>query len=59
MNKYQQGKEKARELAIQFQYNISMGVLYSWGDLANIQAKFERLAKRYGLIREFRENAII
>ena len=59
MNKYQIGKEKAREKAIQFQYNISMGVMYSYYDLTNIQAHFERLAKRYGLLKEFRENAII
>lgn len=59
MNKYQQGKERAREKAIQFQYNLSMGVLYSWYDIAEIQAKFERAARQYGLLKEFRENGII
>lgn len=55
---YKQNKEIARELAIQFQYNISMGVLYSWYDIAEISARFERLGKRYGLLREFHENGI-
>ena len=59
MNKYQIEKEKAREKAIQFQHDISMGAPYSYYDLANIQARFERLAKRYGLLKEFRANAII
>jgi len=32
---------------------------YSYGELAYYQDYFERLAKRYGLIREFREEGII
>ena len=31
----------------------------SYGELANWMAHFERLARRFGLVREFRENAII
>ena len=59
MNEYQINKEKARNMAIQWQYNLDNGVLYSWGDIANIQATFERMARRYGLLKEFRENGII
>lgn len=59
MNQYQAGKARAREKAIQFQTNIANGVLYSYYDIANIQSMLERLARRYGLVREFRENAII
>ena len=32
---------------------------YSYGELAFFQSYFEKLGKRYGLIKEFRENAII
>ena len=32
--------------------------LYSWGEVAEWQSKFEKLGKRYGLLREFRENGI-
>ncbi len=59
MNAYQTGKARAREKAMQFQYSFSCGVPYSWQDIANIQALFERLARRYGLLKEFRENGII
>lgn len=49
---YQQGKERARERAIGWQH-------YSYGELAEWADVFERLGKRYGLIREFKENGII
>lgn len=32
---------------------------YSWGELAYWSDYFGKLAKRYGLIKEFRENGII
>lgn len=57
--RYAIAKEKARQEAIQFQINCEFGVLYSWEDLANIGEHFRKLGKRYGLLREFRENAII
>ena len=59
MSEYQKRKEAAREKAMQFIYNCNMGVLYSWYDIARIQDNFERLAHRYGLLREFRENGLI
>lgn len=55
---YQQGKERARERAIEWQldynnHNYGYGELAEWADI------FERLGKRYGLIREFKENGIL
>lgn len=58
MNKYQRAKAAAREVAIDWQINFADNN-YSWYDLAVSLAKFEKLAKRYGLTREFRENGII
>lgn len=54
---YQEMKEAAREEAIEWQnnecdHNISYGELYEIGE------RFYNLGRRYGLLREFRENAI-
>lgn len=59
MNPYQTGKARAREKALQFQDSIASGISYSYDELAIIQAALGRLARRYGLVREFRENGII
>ncbi len=55
--KYKELKEKARQLAIEWQeyaseYDMSYAELASWCDY------FYRLGKKYGLLGEFRENAI-
>lgn len=58
MNKYQRAKAKARNEAVEWQ----MGFCdhnYSYGELVYWQGYFERLAKRYGLVEEFKENGII
>ena len=57
---YAERKESARNTAIEFQ-NIDAEVSggLSWGELADVGAWFETMAKRYGLIEEFRENGII
>ena len=55
---YQQLKEAAREAAIDWQ-NWQAEQNLSYGELAEDQERFEKLGRRYGLIREFRENAII
>lgn len=57
MNKYQIGKENARQQAIDWQSDFC-NHNYSWGELAYYSDYFEKLAKRYGLIKEFRENGI-
>lgn len=58
MSKYEIEKEKARDKAIEWQLDFD-NHNYSYGEIADIQGYFEKLAKRYGLIKEFRENAII
>ena len=54
---YQQKKEQVRNEAIDWQYEVAEMSL-SYGELAEAQGYFERLGRRYGLLREFRENAI-
>ena len=58
MNKYQQAKERARQKAINIQQLFSENS-YSMSDLAGFAAYFEKLGKRYGLVKEFKENGII
>lgn len=55
---YQQLKEAARQEAIDWQYEAAEQNL-SYGELAEAQERFEKLGRRYGLIQEFRENAIL
>lgn len=58
MSRYAREKENARQKAMDFQtdyYNNS----YSYGELAEFTEYFTKLAKRYGLTEEFKENGII
>ena len=55
---YQQGKERARERAIEWQLDYE-NHNYSYGELAEWADTFHRLGKRYGLLREFYENGIL
>ena len=57
MNNYQKRKEAARQEAIDWQLNDS-DYPYSYEGLAIIGDYFCKLGKRFGLLREFRENAI-
>ena len=52
---YKKRKAEVREEAIEYSYSDEE---LSYGELAEIQDYFRRLGKRYGLLREFRENAI-
>jgi outer membrane protein assembly factor BamD (BamD/ComL family) len=54
---YQQKKEQVRNEAIDWQYEQA-DMSLSYGELADAQERFERLGRRYGLLQEFRENAI-
>lgn len=56
-NKYQTGKERARDIAITWQHEES-DYPYSYGGLMILQEYFYKLGKRYGLLKEFRENGI-
>lgn len=55
---YAEKKEYVRNLAIRYQQMFSESDL-SYGEIFDFQCMFEELGRRYGLIREFRENAII
>ena len=55
---YQKGKENARREAITWQNDFSGKALTEW-ELVDACAYFEKLAQRFGLVREFRENGII
>ena len=57
---YQERKESLRDLAIDYQYNNdgNTDVTLSYGEISDICNFFEFYGKKYGLLREFRENCI-
>ena len=57
MKTYQQGKEEARGIAIYWQEQAEI-FDYSYGEYAEAGEYFYKIGKRYGLLREFRENGI-
>ena len=59
VNDYQRGKADTIQMAQDFQQSFADGKSYYWSEFAEIQTRLERRAKRYGLLREFRENGII
>lgn len=56
MTKYQIEKEKARQKAIEWQNNFGS---CSFEEIIHIENYFEKMARRYGLTKEFKENGII
>lgn len=54
---YGERKQCLYDLAIDYQYNFA-SLSWSYGELADICNFFEINGKRYGLLKEFRENAI-
>ena len=58
MTKYQIEKEKARQEAINWQHDFD-NHNYSYHELYMQQLRFEKLARQFGLRKEFRENGII
>ena len=58
MTQYQINKEKAIQEAIQWQHDFD-NHNYSWYELYVQQLRFEKLARQFGLRKEFRENGII
>lgn len=58
MNAYQKAKENARNKAIEWQLDFC-NHNYSYGELAYYGDYFNKLGKRYGLIKEFKESGII
>ncbi len=55
---YREEKEAAREYVIELAEYLQ-NVPVSYGELAETQAIIERLAKRYGLVTELKENGIL
>lgn len=53
---YKERQNNLRELAIEVQLADDGGL--SWGEAQALCAFFEEQGRRYGLLREFRENAI-
>ena len=51
-------KERARDLAVAWQLNLN-NVDHSWQYFIDWHARFERIGRKYGLIREFKENGIL
>ena len=58
MNAYEVRKENARQIAIDWQ-EVHSQENQSWADVQEAQTYLERLAKKYGLTKEFKENGII
>ena len=55
---YQELKNKAREEAKTWQFDFANNN-YSYEEIGNVGEYFIKLAKRYGLTKEFKENGII
>lgn len=55
---YQDRKENLRNKAIEWSNTQGEYGAWSYGELADIQTFFENNGRRYGLLNEFRENAI-
>lgn len=58
MNDYQKAKENVRNKAVEWQLSFNDNN-YSYDEISCYTAYFAALAKRYGLVREFKENGII
>lgn len=55
---YTERKSNIRDKAIEYSIE-AVKLPWSYGELATIQSFFEKNARRYGLIKEFREEGII
>ena len=56
MSYYQEMQNKIRQEAIDWQINCDRDLSYA--DIFEVSAYFYKYGKRYGLLREFRENGI-
>lgn len=54
---YKAKKEMARQEAIDWQKDVA-NHNYSYGELVEFEEHFEKLGRKYGLLKEFRENGI-
>lgn len=53
-----QSRDEAREIAIDWQHTQSNQAM-SYGELAEAQAYFDKLAEKFDLLEEFQENGIL
>ena len=59
MKTYEKKKERARRLALDWQAALDSGVQHSWQWCIEWAARFEKIGRKYGLLREFSENGVI
>lgn len=57
ISNYEKNKEAVRTIAINWQYDFEYQN-YSYGDLSEWQDFFTEYGRKYGLLKEFHENAI-
>ena len=57
--RYQKGKADTIELAKEFQNSFVEGRQWYYSELADFQAMIEKRARRYGLLKELRNEGII
>ena len=53
---YKERRAYVKNQAVEYSNNIFPGL--AWFDIAEISAYFEKAGRRYGLLKEFRENGI-
>ena len=58
MKTYEDKKDELRDKAIRIQHYI-MNEHLSWWDIADLLDDLEKEARKYGLLKEFRENGIL
>lgn len=58
MAKYYINKDRVRNLEIRWQAQLDSPVQHSWQWCIEWQNRFEKLGRKYGLLREFHENLI-
>lgn len=58
MTKYYERKAHARRIAMDWQLNFNNQPRY-WSYCIEWSARFERIGKKYGLLKEFKENGIL
>ena len=59
MSRYAKGKAKTIEMAKDYQNSFAEGKSYYWSEVAEIQGNLEKRARRYGLLKELRNEGII
>lgn len=59
MINYIKKKERARQLAQDWQLRVASRPGWSWSWCIEWLARWERIGRKYGLLREFKENGIL